>query len=89
MKFLNDEVRYMRNDRANALMGLFGFTFERPFIFDAGSRVYVKGPGVPFLMSGVEEAGDDWTATGMAFQRLIDLNLVPEVVFESLVGTEY
>lgn len=89
MKFLNDEIRYMRNDRANNLMNLFGITFEAPRIFDCGSRVYVKGPGIPFLFSGVEECGDDWTATGMAFQRLIDLNLIPEVVIESIVGTEY
>lgn len=89
MKFLNDEIRYMRNDRANNLMGLFGFTFESPRIFDCGSRVYVKGPGVPFLFSGVEECGDEWTATGAAFQQLIDLGLVPEVVIESIIPATY
>lgn len=89
MKFLNDEIRYMRNDRANNLLGLFGFTFEKPFIFDCGDRVYVKGPGVPFLCSGVSECGDDWTSTGMAFQKLIDLGLVPEVVFESIIPAAY
>lgn len=88
MKFLNDEIRNMRLDRARYLMGTFGFTFES-FTFDCGHRVYVKGPGVPFLTSGVAECGDDWTATGAAFQRLIDLNLVPEVVFESIIEPAY
>lgn len=85
MQFIDNEVRYMRNDRANALMNPYGITFEKPFIFDCGDRVYVKGPGVPFLFSGVSECGDDWTSTGMAFQKLIDLGLVSEAVISNLL----
>lgn len=84
MTFTDNEIRYMRNDRANKLMNGFGFTFEKPRVFDCGDRVYVKGPGVPFLLSGVSECGDDWTSTGHAFQQLIDLGLVPEVVLETI-----
>lgn len=85
MKFLNDEVRYLRFDRLVNLMGIFEFTFTNAQ-FDCGNTVRVKGPGVPFLTSGTSECGDDWTAAGACMQRLIDLGLVPEVVIEVLAG---
>jgi hypothetical protein len=88
MKFISNEVRYLRFDRLVSLLSIFGFTFTNAQ-FDCGNTVRVKGPGVPFLTSGTSECGDDWTAAGACMQRLIDLDLVPGVVIETLVGSDY
>lgn len=86
MRFMNEEVKRIRHDRLCYLLEPFGFKFTKPFVFDCGDTVRVTGPGVPWLTSGTSECGDEWTSSGACLQKLIDLQLVPEVVLEILAG---
>ena len=75
-------VRYLRYPRLVALFPQ--FTFER-FSFDAGETVYVKGPGVPFMMNGSAEDCDDFTASGLLFCKMNEAGLVSEAVISNLL----
>jgi hypothetical protein len=78
----NPEVK---NLRFNRLVQLFPqFTFSR-HQYDAGEKIYAKGPGLPFLFNGSADDCDDFTAAGILFCYLNEKGFVSEAVISNLL----
>jgi hypothetical protein len=76
------EVKNLRFARLVQLLPQFTFTRHT---FDCGEKVYVKGPGVPFLLNGSAECGDTFTASGFLFAQMNELGLISEAVISNLL----
>jgi hypothetical protein len=85
---LPDDIRYMRADRLRSLLEPFGYTVES-FGFEGGTKVYVKGNGLPFLFNGLSEDGDNWTAAGHAFTKMMQAGYLSDTIIETVVGSAY
>jgi hypothetical protein len=81
------EVRYLNVKKFRSLVEPFGYKVDT-FVYDCGEKVYVKGPGLPFLFNGMSDCGDDWTAAGHAFGQMVELNLIPDAVLDTVFSKE-